>query len=128
MVGFTEFAVFNLNSILHHQNFTKKLVSSSVFLRMLLDGAGLDTLGTSREWIKMCGQERWMILWCLWVFPEDFLIYIGVMSSLTISITLIQGKSLYWRLGTMVKGDQAKGDIITKNVTHQRWMIIIKDG
>ena len=53
MVWFAGSMAFDLNSMLEHKNFTKRL-ALLVFL-MRFDDFGLDTLVTFREWIKMPG-------------------------------------------------------------------------
>ena len=48
--------VSDLNNVLELKKSTKNLLEL-VFLK-ISDGAGLDTLDTSREWIQMFGQEE----------------------------------------------------------------------
>ena len=48
--------VFDLNSVLELKNSTKILVLLLSLKRS--NGAGLDTLATSREWIHIFGQEE----------------------------------------------------------------------
>ena len=85
MVWFAGSIAFDLNSMLEHKNFTKRL-ALVVFL-MRFDAFGLDTLVTFREWMKMPGWLEWAILWYIRVSPDNIHIYVGVITPLKISKT-----------------------------------------